>query len=170
MKQRRKQRVGRIYTIVVFSLMALAFAWIVIRRFLTGPTVKPALGDWYMVVPPLTGDSAGIAIDPSAPLSQWKVKGSFATAPACKRPSSGTSYRLAASRYMAAGMMIVAPRAGHRFSPLDASAPIAWASVRLALRIASLDIAGPAGETQHQQYERMREEIRVQTNGLEERM
>lgn len=84
MKQRRKQRVGRIYTIVVFSLMALAFAWIVIRRFLTGPTVSPALGDWYMVVPPLTGDSAGIAIDPSAPLSQWKVKGSFATAPACE--------------------------------------------------------------------------------------
>ena len=85
MKQRRKQRVGRIYTIVVFSLMALAFAWIVIRRSLTGPTVKPALGDWYMVVPPLTGDSAGIATDPSAPLSQWKVKGSFATAPACEQ-------------------------------------------------------------------------------------
>jgi len=84
-KQRRKQRVGRIYTIVVFSLMALAFAWIVIRRSLTGPTVKPALGDWYMVVPPLTGDSAGIATDPSAPLSQWKVKGSFATAPACEQ-------------------------------------------------------------------------------------
>jgi hypothetical protein len=83
-KQRRKQRVGRIYTIVVFSLMALAFAWIVIRRFLTGPTVKPALGDWYMVVPPLTGDSAGTP-NLSAPLSQWKVKGSFATAPACEQ-------------------------------------------------------------------------------------
>jgi hypothetical protein len=79
-KQRRKQRVGRIYTIVVFSLMALAFAWIVIRRFLTGPTIKPVLGDWYMVVPPLTGDSVGITTELSTSLSQWKVKDSFTTA------------------------------------------------------------------------------------------
>ena len=85
MRQRRKQRVGRIYTIVVFSLIALAFAWIVIRRFLTGPTIKPALGDWYMVVPPLTGDSVGITTELSAPLSQWKVKGSFTTAQACEQ-------------------------------------------------------------------------------------
>jgi hypothetical protein len=71
---------------------------------------------------------------------------------------------------MAGSMTIVTPRAGHRFSPPDASAPIVCASANLALRIASLDIAGPAGETQHQQHESMRKEIRVQTNGLEERM
>jgi hypothetical protein len=38
-----------------------------------------------MVVPPLTGNSAGITTDLSAPLSQWKVKGSFATAQACEQ-------------------------------------------------------------------------------------
>ena len=32
MKQRRKQRIGRIYTIVLFSLMALALVWIAIHK------------------------------------------------------------------------------------------------------------------------------------------
>jgi hypothetical protein len=38
-----------------------------------------------MIVPPLAGDSVGITTDLSAPLSQWKVKGSFTTAQACEQ-------------------------------------------------------------------------------------
>jgi hypothetical protein len=64
--------------------MALAFAWVATRR----PSVrgaKPVFGDWFLVVPPLFGDAAGIRTDVSAPLSEWKIKGSFTTAEACEQ-------------------------------------------------------------------------------------
>ena len=85
MKQRRKQRIGRIYTTVLFSLMALAFAWIAIRKFSARSAATPLLSDWYMVVPPMVGESAGIRTDLSAPLSQWKIKGRFTAAEACEQ-------------------------------------------------------------------------------------
>jgi hypothetical protein len=84
-KQRRKQRIGRIYTTVLFSLMALALAWIAIHKLSTRSAAKPVFGDWYMVVPPMVGESAGIRTDLTATLSQWKIKGSFTTAEGCEQ-------------------------------------------------------------------------------------
>jgi hypothetical protein len=84
-RQRRKQRIGRIYTTVLFSLMALALAWIAIHKLSTRSVAKPVFGDWYMVVPPMVGESAGIKTDLSSTLSQWKIKGSFTTAGACEQ-------------------------------------------------------------------------------------
>jgi hypothetical protein len=84
-KQRGKQRIGRIYTTVLLSLIALALAWIAIHRLSTRSAAKPLFGDWYMVVPPTVGEPAGVRTELSAPLSQWKVKGSFTTAEACEQ-------------------------------------------------------------------------------------
>jgi hypothetical protein len=84
-KQRRKQRIGRIYTTVLFSLMALALAWIAIHKLSTRSAAMPLFGEWYMVVPPMVGEPAGTRTDLSAPLSQWKIKGSFTSAEACEQ-------------------------------------------------------------------------------------
>jgi hypothetical protein len=84
-RQRRKQRIGRIYTTVLFSLMALAFAWIAIHKLSTRSAAKPLFGEWYMVVPPMVGESAGIRTDLTAPLYQWKIKGRFTTAEGCEQ-------------------------------------------------------------------------------------
>jgi hypothetical protein len=84
-KQRRKQRIGRIYSTALLSLMALAFAWIAIHKLSARSAAKRLFGDWYMVVPPMVGETAGIRTDLSAPLSQWKIKESFTTAEACEQ-------------------------------------------------------------------------------------
>jgi hypothetical protein len=65
--------------------MALAFAWIAIHKLSTRSAAKPLFGEWYMVVPPMVGESAGIKTDLSSTLSQWKIKGSFTTAGSCEQ-------------------------------------------------------------------------------------
>src|SRR5258707_6147224 len=84
----------------------------------------------------------------------------------CALPIS--SHTSAASPYMAGHTTIVTQPAERRFSPPDAFAPTSCAHASKLRQPHALDIARPAGETQHRNHADRRNVAGARTNAIQE--